>query len=434
MRLDPSQERAAELIRTAPFGVVTGGPGTGKSTTLRTALDALDAQGQSYELAAPTGKAAKRMSEVTGRDARTIHRLLEYKPGMGWGRNRMNPLGCDLVVVDEASMLDVELAATLFDAVTDRTRVVLIGDANQLPSVGPGRVLADLVESSAVPVARLTTVHRAAAESWVCSNAPLMLEGLPLDLSPRHDFRFVEVESADRIPAAVGKLVQGEFQGAQVLAPQNTGVAGVAALNLALQATLNPPRDGSAEMSVGEGIEWKLGDTTFRAGDRVIQTKNDYKLLSLDGQSLGVFNGEVGEVESVDTREMIINFGDRRVPYNKGQAMALDLAYALTVHKSQGSEFPWALCIVHSSHTYMLTRQLVYTAITRAKKGVVIVGDLKGLHVALSGKKPPVRNTSLVEQMVEHGAEAIAAPAMATETKEEPKLPASVEAMGDIVW
>lgn len=407
MNLDDSQQAACELIRTAHIGVVTGGPGTGKTTTLRAALDMLDAAEQTYALAAPTGKAAKRMSEATGRQARTIHRLLKFHPAYGWQHNAMNPLDVDLVVIDESSMLDVELAAVLFDAIAEGTRCILVGDANQLPSVGPGRVLADLVESEAVPVARLTTVHRAAAESWVCRNAPRVLSGEPLELDSMHDFRFFEAGSPEDAARIVGDVVARVVPGAQVLAPQHKGDCGVGALNSTLQAMLNPANGYE---------EWKIGDTVFRRGDRVIQTVNNYKICSLDGVP-GVFNGEVGEVVSIGAEGMCVDFGDRSISYNKMAATGLDLAYALTVHKSQGSEFGWVVVVAHSTHTYMLTRQLFYTAITRAKKGVVIVGDVKGLNAARSGKEPPKRNTSLVERMLEHGA-----------------APTSSEEAGEIVW
>lgn len=391
MQLDPSQEVAVELVCSSPFAIVTGGPGTGKSTCLRVALDRMDARRQVYALASPTGKAAKRMTEATGREASTIHRLLGWTR-WGWEHNKDNPIEADAVIIDEASMLDVELSEALVDALAPHTRLVLVGDANQLPSVGPGRVLADLVEAGNVPVARLTHVHRAAAESWVCRNAPRVLSGLELELAPCHDFRFLEVEDAEAAARAIGGLVtEPAYRGAQVLAPQRTTACGVEALNRQLQAQLNPSDTRAA---------WTLGERTFRRGDRVIQAVNNYKLVSTTGL-LGVFNGEVGEVVDVAEDRMTVDFGDRKVPYSKLDASDLELAYALTVHKAQGSEFPWVVCVVHSAHTYMLTRQLFYTAITRAKKGVVIVGNRKGLHAATAAKAPPRRNTTLIQRMRE---------------------------------
>jgi exodeoxyribonuclease V alpha subunit len=383
MQLDPSQERAVELVCTAPFAVVTGGPGTGKSTCLRVALDRMDVARERYVLASPTGKAAKRMTEATGRPSSTIHRLLEWN-FRGWGYNADNPLPYDVVIIDEASMLCVELADALADALDDHTRLILVGDANQLPSVGPGRILADLVDAELVPVARLTHVHRAAAESWICRNAPKVLEGVQLELEPMRDFRFFDVDDAQEAARLVGEIVvMPEYRGAQVLAPQRNTACGVESLNKQLQGQLNPAR--------GLAAQWTLGDRILRKGDRVIQTVNNYQLE--------VFNGEVGEVTTVMDDELVVDFGDRSVTYGKLTAFDLQLAYALTVHKSQGSEFPWVVCVVHSAHSFMLTRHLFYTAITRAKKGVVLVGNRKGLQVATSAKDPPRRNTTLVQRM-----------------------------------
>lgn len=384
MQLDPSQERAVSLMQHAPMCIVTGGPGTGKSTTLRTALMQLLQEGHRVALAAPTGKAARRMAETTQYEAQTIHRLLGWTRD-GWTYHEHNTLPFDVVIIDEASMIDVELGAALMAALPRHARIVFVGDANQLPSVGPGRLLADLVESDAVPIARLTHVHRAAATSWICRNAPKVLAGTALELEkPLPDFRYFPADSVDDVAATVRRVVaMPEYFGAQVLSPQRTTAAGVEALNNALQQTLNPPRAAAAE--------WKLGDTTIREGDRVIHTANNY--------TLNVFNGEVGTVLAINDVEMFVDFGDRKVTYSKGDAFSLDLAYALTIHKCQGSEFAWVVCVVHSAHSYMLTRQLFYTAITRAKVGVILIGNTKGIAVATSAKLPPVRNTALVARM-----------------------------------
>lgn len=391
MKLDESQEHAVQLACTAPFAVITGGPGTGKTTTLRVALDRMDARGETYKLCSPTGKAARRMSESTGREATTIHRALGWTP-FGFTRNRHDPIDASVVVVDESSMLDVELCGHLMDAIAPSTRVIFVGDANQLPSVGPGRILADLVESNAVPVARLTHVHRQAAESWVCRNAPRILNDGDLELGTFPDFRFVEADGADQVARVVADLCAGEYAGAQVLSPQRNTECGVEILNARLQERLNPTEAFKPE--------WSLGEKRFRLGDRVLQTANNYKLESEDGQ-VGVFNGEVGTVAAFDGSAMVVDFGDRRIPYTKDAAFGLDLAYAMTVHKSQGSEFPDVIMVVHSAHTFMLTRQLTYTGVTRAKKRLVIVGNRKGIHAATSGKKPPPRNTALVDRMRE---------------------------------
>lgn len=383
LQLDPSQERAVELLCTAPVGVVTGGAGCGKTTCLRIALDRLDAAGAKYALAAPTGKAAKRMTEATGREAMTLHRLLEFGPSgpgfaMGFARNENDPLEQDVVIVDEASMLDIELASALMRALRPDARLVFIGDAQQLPSVGPGRVLADLIESGVVPVARLTQVHRSAAESWICMEAPKVLRGECPDLTERPDFRFVAVETKldarDRVIDLARDLAAKGID-AQVLAPQRTQECGVEVLTRALQDALNPGTRA-----------WKAGDE-LRVGDRVIQTMNDYVR--------GVFNGEIGIVEAFDALTLTVRFDGRLVSYAKASSDRLRLAYALTVHKYQGSEVPWAIVVCHSVHSYMLSRQLLYTALTRAKAGVILVGDRKGIDAALKDASPSQRNTEL---------------------------------------
>ncbi len=407
MELDPSQQAAVELMRTVPFGVVTGGPGTGKTTTLRTALDALDEAGVMYELAAPTGKAARRMQEATGRAAQTIHRLLEYNPsGRGYGKsdgflvNADNPLECDAVFVDESSMIDVELGAALLDAVQAPTRLVLIGDAAQLPPVGPGRPFADLIESGHVPVAHLTTLHRAAAESWVCSQAPKVLRGELPDLRERDDFLFLEHDVRDR---SVDALIETALDGlartrgvvreeAQILVPQNVGPAGAEVINRRMQAALNPPGDQRA---------WKVGKKQnareIREGDRVIQTRNDYLR--------DVMNGEIGIViGAAGNGACVARFDDREVEVDRDGMDALHLAYALTTHKYQGSEIPWALVLCHSTHTRMLTRTWLYTSITRAKRGVVLVGDRVGVERAVKNALDAKRNSGLVDRLTHYEA------------------------------
>ena len=398
--LDPSQERAVDLVMTAGLGVVTGGPGTGKTTILREALRRLDAGEKPPEtlLCAPTGKAARRMSEATGRTAMTLHRGLEYGPvfeggtagRMGFRRNAETPLEEDLVIVDEASMVDVELASHLFAAIDEsRTRLIFVGDAAQLPSVGPGRVFADLIHSHAVPVAQLTTLHRAAQESWICRNAPRVLAGETPELAATKDFNFYNREDRAKAFDAVMEVVcrvspKHGIPTPQVLVPQKTGPLGANALNASLQSALNRARPGERSMGKAPHV--------LRPRDRVIQTKNDYQL--------GVFNGEIGDVVEIASHHVIVAYEGREpVKYDKLQAQALRLAYALTVHKSQGSEWPWVVVVCHSTHAFMLSRQLIYTAITRAKEGVVIVGDRKGIALALKNVSPSKRNTGLVERI-----------------------------------
>lgn len=444
--LDESQIAAVELVCNAAVGVVTGGPGTGKTTCLRTALDRLDAAGVRYALAAPTGKAARRMREATGRHTQTVHRLLAWGPDqvtgeLGFQRSEHAPIDADVVVVDESSMLDIDLAAALTAAVGPRTRLVLVGDADQLPSVGPGRVFGDIIAAGSVPVARLTTLHRAAQESWVCTESRVILGGGMPDLRDRHDFRWLGHAARD---AAVDALTSAVFRDlpalgvaaadVQVLIPQRKGPAGCELVNPRLQQLLNPERDSDPP-------GWRLGKgddaPTARLRDRVIQTRNDY--------DLGVMNGEVGEVAAIVTEPtecrpcggsgsigvagsyasscptcggsgrrapyLTVRYpaddgGTRTVEYGRGQVFALDLAYALTIHKSQGSQWPWVVVFVHSTHTRMLTRQLLYTAITRASRGVVLVGDEVGLGRAVRETRETRRNTRLTTRLRERPAPA----------------------------
>lgn len=401
--LDASQLRAVDLMCTARVGVITGGPGTGKTTTTRAALDRMDAAGERYLLAAPTGKAARRMSEATGRTASTIHRLLAYGLGSPWGRCAHNPLEAECVIVDESSMVDVELAAALLDAIDpETTRLIWVGDRNQLPSVGPGRVFADVIDSGRVPVAELTTLHRAAAESWVCGQAPVVLAGKRPDLTTRADFQWSPAPSAHA--AAQAALSWARQLGAQVLAPQRTTDCGTSALNRIMQAAMNPPRQGELVFKVKGGED----AVELRVGDRVIQTRNDYEI--------GVMNGECGVVVAVQPGGVLVDIeGTGEVTFTGLAAHRLQLAYALTIHKSQGSEWPWVVVLCHSSHSYMLSRALIYTAITRAKQGVVLVGDDTGLERALGNTKDSRRNTTLAAR-IQHYATAQDEPARAYDT------------------
>jgi len=385
--LDPSQADALTLAAHKRICIITGGPGTGKTTILRELLEELGDDVR-VALCAPTGKAAKRMSEATGREAKTIHRLLGFNPiENGFYHNADNPLAVDVVVVDESSMVDVALFADLCDAIDkETTRLVLVGDANQLPSVGPGAILADLVEGGRVPCARLMHVHRSAAESWICRSAPRVLEGAELDLSDRDDFRFVDVDEAANVPKICGDVLD-DFGDAQILVPQRTGKAGADAINLAMQERFNPSQPGEST--------WGKEPNALRPRDRVIHVKNNYEL--------GVFNGEVGIVTSIDDDEarLLVEYPDRSLPvvYTRKDANDLRLAYALTIHKSQGSEWPWVVVVVHNTHTFMLTRQLLYTAITRGKQGVVVVGNEQGIANALKSKRDSARNTALNDRI-----------------------------------
>jgi exodeoxyribonuclease V alpha subunit len=391
-RLDPAQLRAVDVMCSARCAVITGGPGVGKSTTLRFALDRLDQRGERYALASPTGKAAKRLNETTGRPAGTIHRLLGFGRE-GFTFTRDNPLPFDAVFVDESSMMDIELGAALLRAIDPgRTRLILIGDANQLPPVGPGRPFGDLCDWGRVPMVRLETLHRSAHESWIHVAAQRMLRGELPDLEPRADFRFAECGDAKWLLPKVRRLATEVFPAkidavAQVLIPQRPGVAGIDAANRMLQEALNPrTRDAPY-------LERKAGGGELRIGDRVIHTRNNY--------TLQVFNGETGTVLDIGAEGVTVQYPDRAaVQYTVPEALAqLQLAYALTVHRSQGSEFAWVIVVVHSTHSFILSRQLVYTAITRAKRGVVLVGDIKGLERALANRRAAKRNTSVIERL-----------------------------------
>lgn len=413
--LDASQERAVNLVCSAKMGIVTGGPGTGKSTCLRVALDRLDRKGVRYELASPTGKAARRLSEATGgRNARTLHRLLEYNPGRGgFQRNPNNPLDCDVVIVDEASMVDQLLFAALMRAVVPyRTRVILVGDANQLPPVGPGRPFGDLVDWKALPTVRLEVLHRAAQASWIHVAAQDMLRGRQPSLTKAPDFLWLPVNDPVWILRKIKRLMTEVFvpggrieAEAQVLIPQRPGIAGIDAANNELQGVLNPRREGE--------VVWPRNLWEIRKRDAVIQTKNDY--------DLNVFNGEIGRVlevgplfEEINGKQrprldgdgkqlegVVVQFAghDEQSTYVGGGVNALQLAYALTVHRSQGSEFPWVIAVCHSCHNYILSRQLLYTAITRAKLGVMLVGNQKGLERAIQNARTDSRNTTLVTRL-----------------------------------
>lgn len=390
--LDASQTAAVDLMLSASFGLVTGPPGSGKTTTLRAALDALDAAGKTYACAAPTGKAARRMEQATGRSASTLHRLLAWTRGF-WAVCEAAPLDVDVVFVDEASMIDYELGRALM-AGACKSRVVLVGDADQLPPVGVGRLFGDLVGyGGAVPVARLTTQHRAAAESWVVRNAPRVLTGGPLEIAAdAPGFHGIVCDDARAVPAVVRDWVQGlAGHDPVVLAPQYQGPAGVDALNVALDPVCNQwsPRPEPDEPQL------RRDPLPIRRGTRVMQTRNDY--------DLDLMNGELGVVVNVDPDArgpVTVEFPElgRVVTMTRKETASLQVAYAMTVHKTQGSEFGHVVVVCHSTHTHMLSRGILYTALTRAKQHVTLVYDRRGLATALRTPSD-ARNTSLVERL-----------------------------------
>jgi exodeoxyribonuclease V alpha subunit len=383
MALAGSQKEAIRVALGAKVLVITGGPGVGKTTLVNSLLKILLAKTVGIELCAPTGRAAKRLSERTGRDARTIHRLLETDARTGgFRRNEENALDCDLLVVDETSMVDVPLMRALLRALPDRAALLLVGDVDQLPSVGPGQVLADVIASGAIPVVRLTEVFRQAAESRIIVNAHRINQGLMPSLTPIEggDFYFVDVADAEegiqklltivqeRIPKRFGFDPIGDIQ---VLCPMNRGGLGARSLNIELQNALNPP----GEIRV-ERFGW-----TFCPGDKVMQLENDY--------DKDVYNGDLGMVSRIDMEEseVSVEFDGREVMYGFGDLDELGLAYATTIHKSQGSEYPAVVIPLSTQHYPMLQRNLVYTGVTRGKRLVVLVGQRKALAIAVKGAR-----------------------------------------------
>ena len=382
LTLADSQRTAVGLALASKVLVITGGPGVGKSTIVNAILRILSAKGVRLLLCAPTGRAAKRMNEVTGFEAKTIHSLLEVDPkGGGFRRGTDNPLDCDLLVVDETSMVDVLLMNALLKAVPDKAALLVVGDVDQLPSVGPGQVLADMITSGALPVVRLTEVFRQAAKSQIIVNAHRINQGVIPDLRrPENetDFYFVEANDPETAVPRIVELVKNRIprrfgldpiRDVQVLCPMNRGGVGARSLNIELQAALNPAGERKVER-----FGW-----TFGPGDKVMQTENDY--------DKEVYNGDIGYVTDVDAdaSELTANFDSRLVTYGFGELDALVPAYAATIHKSQGSEYPAVVIPVMTQHYTMLQRNLLYTGVTRGKRLVVLVGQRKAIAIAVRG-------------------------------------------------
>ena len=385
------------LALTSKVTVITGGPEVGKTTIVNAILRILAAKEVRMLLAAPTGRAAKRMSEATGLEAKTLHRLLEADPTAGgFKRDADSPLDCDLLVVDETSMVDVPLAHALLKAVPDSAALLVVGDVDQLPSVGPGQALADLIGSGALPVVRLTEVFRQAAQSRIVVNAHRINRGQMPEITrapPESDFHFVPADDPETAVERIVELVKvriprryglDPIRDVQVLCPMQRGGVGARSLNIELQAALNP----SGEQRV-ERFGW-----TFAPGDKVMQLDNDYEKE--------VFNGDVGFVDSVDLDggELTARFDGRPVIYGFGELDALAPAYAVTIHKSQGSEYPAVVIPVLTQHYTMLQRNLLYTGVTRGKRLVVLVGQPKAVAIAVRGIAGRQRYSKLREWLV----------------------------------
>ncbi|MGL4287139.1 MAG: SF1B family DNA helicase RecD2 [Phreatobacter sp.] len=392
--LAPSQREALNIILSAKVSVITGGPGVGKTTLLDTVLKILTRQEISVMLAAPTGRAAKRMTEQTGIEAKTIHRLLEIDPEFGaFSRGRDNLIDCDLLVVDETSMVDVPLMMALVEALPASSALLLVGDVDQLPPVGPGQVLADVIASDLVPVARLTEVFRQAEASRIIANAHRINRGEMPELPEpgvQSDFYFVEMNSPEDGLAKIIEIVKERIprrfgldpmRDVQILAPMNKGVLGARNLNIEVQKVLNPPKGRSIER-----YGW-----TYAPGDRVMQTANDY--------DRDVFNGDLGSVLRIDQEEgeLVALFDGRQVSYSFAELENLMPAYATTIHKSQGSEYPAVVVPVTMQHYAMLARNLIYTAVTRGRSLVVMVGETRALKIAVGGGRSKPRTTKLRE-------------------------------------
>ena len=391
---DTAQILAIETAAQSKVLILTGGPGTGKTTTTLGIIKAYRTARANILLAAPTGRAAKRLSETTGMEAKTIHRLLEYKPPEGYQRNEENPLDGDVLIVDECSMIDIMLMYNLLKAVPDSMTLIMVGDIDQLPSVGAGNVLRDVIESGAFPVIRLTKIFRQAQSSRIITNAHRINKGLMPDLSNGRDtdFFFIEKENPEEAADEIVNLVKTRLpqhyripsSAIQVLAPMQRGVVGATNLNQMLQDALNPAGDGL-----------KRGGFLFKTHDKVMQIKNDY--------DKEVFNGDIGEVSDVnlEDRELTVTFDNRSIVYDSSELDELVLAYAATIHKSQGSEYPVVVMPILMTHYVMLQRNLVYTGVTRAKKLLVIVGTKKALSMAVRNTSIDKRNTLLARRIKE---------------------------------
>ncbi|MBW4608179.1 MAG: ATP-dependent RecD-like DNA helicase [Hassallia sp. WJT32-NPBG1] len=404
VELSTHQQEAVEIAAYSKIAVLTGGPGTGKTFSVRTIVELWKAMGKSIALAAPTGRAAQRLTEMTGLEAKTVHRLLEFDPrNMGFKRDMSNPLPQKAIIVDEASMLDLFLAYSLIKAVPEDGQILFVGDIDQLPSVGPGSVLADLIKSSRIPVVRLTQVFRQAQSSAIIRSAHQINRGQyptiePISNTPtadclwhggghqpEHGVQVISELVTDFIPN-LGFNPQFDVQ---VLSPMSRGLVGTRNLNKVLQQLINPPSP--------EKVEITRGETIFRTGDRIIQLTNDYERE--------VFNGDVGFITAIDTeeQEVIVQYAERDVTYDYADLNEIALAWSVTIHKSQGSEYPVVVLPMYTQHYMMLSRNLLYTGLTRAKKLAIIIGSQKAIGMAVRSVNQKERYTQLQQRLVQVG-------------------------------
>ncbi len=422
-QLDPLQIRAVEEAVNCGLLIITGGPGTGKTTTINAIIRYFEMEKMEILLAAPTGRAAKRMTEATGYEAKTIHRLLEMNGSpaedgslsMKFERNEENPLDADVIIIDEMSMVDIQLMHSLLRAVNVGTRLILVGDVNQLPSVGPGNVLKDMISSGCFHVVMLTHIFRQAAESDIVVNAHRIHEGRPVDLARKsRDFLFIRRDTPDAIISAMITLMTQKLPGyvhaqpfdIQILSPMRKGALGVERLNTIFQAYLNPPDAKKAERETGGVI--------FREGDKVMQTRNNYQIEWVvknrfgipEDTGMGVFNGDLGIIREINpfAETATVEFDEgRMVEYEYGQMDELELAYAVTIHKSQGSEYPAVIIPVHSGPRMLMTRNLIYTAVTRARTCVCLVGVPQAFQNMADNQMEEQRYCGLRERILEIG-------------------------------
>ena len=393
MEYDPIQKQAVITAVKSKCMILTGGPGTGKTTTTKAIMKVFEELNAKILLCAPTGRAAKKLTETTRKEAKTIHRLLEYKPGEGFKKNEQHPLNCDVLIVDESSMLDILLTHHLLKAMNQRTTLILVGDVDQLPSVGPGNVLKDFIHSETISVVRLERIFRQGKNSLIVTNAHRINKGLFPHLSghKKRDFYYVEADEPDEIPSKIIDLCKNRIpkyyginpiDDIQILCPMQRGSTGTQQLNQLLQETLNPQHK-----------KIKYGSWEYRLHDKVMQVRNNY--------DKNVYNGDIGRISGIDevNRIIYINFDGMTKEYPLGDMDEVVLAYAMTVHKSQGSEYPVVIAPLTTQHFMMLQRNLLYTCVTRAKKVFILIGSKKAIAMAVKNDRITKRNTRLSERL-----------------------------------